>query len=168
MILMHCRNYSRSVFPQDRFAGGTLLAAFESGLLTRIFKQPNRSGFVGRTDRCNPVSGARDRLFDALQVLIDLGPKSVRAALVPVSVACEPSLWPGLHRAPGKRISGVRDEGAPIRFRTVFVSCRDRERAITPAQTAENRGCSAETGNSGLAQDCVVDPAGLEPATRSL
>jgi hypothetical protein len=53
---------------------------------------------------------------------------------------------------------------APISFRTVFVSHRDPERAITPAQTAENRGCSAETGNSGLAQDCVVGPGGVPAA----
>jgi hypothetical protein len=39
---------------------------------------------------------------------------------------------------------------------------------LHPPQTAENRGCSAETGNSGLAQDCVVGPGGLEPATRRL
>src|SRR6266536_644628 len=39
---------------------------------------------------------------------------------------------------------------------------------LHPPQTAENRGYSAETGNSGLAQDCVVGLAGLEPATRSL
>src|SRR6266516_2894298 len=43
----------------------------------------------------------------------------------------------GLHRAPG---NGFRTpERAPIRFRTVFVSRRDRERAITPAP---NRGKS--------------------------
>jgi hypothetical protein len=34
---------------------------------------------------------------------------------------------------------------------------RRREPAITPAPNrGKNRGCSAETGNSGLAQDCVV------------
>jgi hypothetical protein len=56
----------------------------------------------------------------------------------------------------GKLDFGRQRRRAPICFRTVFVSHRDPERAITPAQTAENRECSAETGNSGLAQDCVV------------
>jgi hypothetical protein len=46
---------------------------------------------------------------------------------------------------------------------------RRREPAITPAPNrGKNRGCSAETGNSGLAQDCVVGLGGLEPATRRL
>src|SRR6266516_2802130 len=56
----------------------------------------------------------------------------------------------------GKRISDVRDEG------TQSASGRSSFRAETangplhPPQTAENRGCSAKRGNSGLAQDCVV------------
>jgi hypothetical protein len=83
---------------------------------------------------------------------------------------------------------GRQRRRAPIRFRTVFVSRRDRERAMTPApnrgksrvfrgdgelgvraglrggagrtrtgnQTVMERGYSAETGNSGLAQNCMV------------
>src|SRR6266446_7986778 len=35
-------------------------------------------------------------------------------------------------------------------------------------QTVENRGCSAETRKSQIAQDCVVGPGGLEPPTRWL
>src|SRR6266568_1653437 len=51
----------------------------------------------------------------------------------------EPSLWPGPSPRTGKRISDARDEGPQSASGTVFVSRRDRERAITPAP---NRGKS--------------------------
>src|SRR6266536_2013944 len=92
---------------------------------------------------------------------------TIPAGIKPVSVACEPSLWPGLHRAPGNGFRTSETKGQ-IRFRTVFVSRRDRERTISRPQSAENRECSAETGNSGLVQDCVVGLEGLEPATSPL
>jgi hypothetical protein len=60
-------------------------------------------------------------------------------ACKPVSVACEPSLWLGLRRAPGNGFRTSETKGAPIGFRTVFASHRDRERAMTPAP---NRGKS--------------------------
>ncbi len=58
----------------------------------------------------------------------------------------------------GARLVADHGRKATIRFRTVFVSRRDRERTISRPQSAENRECSAETGNSGLVQDCVVGP----------
>src|SRR6266567_4469564 len=51
----------------------------------------------------------------------------------------EPSLWPGPSPRTGRRISDARDEGPQSASGTVFVSRRDRERAITPAP---NRGKS--------------------------
>src|SRR5712692_211672 len=68
----------------------------------------------------------------------------------------------------GKRISDVRDEGAESASERSSFPGETANGPLHPPQTAENRGCSAETGNSGLAQDCVVGPGGLEPATRRL
>ncbi len=44
----------------------------------------------------------------------------------------------------------------PIRFRTSSFPAETANGPLYPPQTAENRGCSAKTGNSGLAQHCVV------------
>jgi hypothetical protein len=68
----------------------------------------------------------------------------------------------------GKRISDVRDEGPQSASERSSFPAETANGPLHPPQTAENRGCSAETGNAGLAQDCVVEPGGLEPATRSL
>ncbi len=68
----------------------------------------------------------------------------------------------------GKRISDVRDEGPQSASERSSFPAETANGPLHPPHTAENRGCSAETGNSGLAQDCGVGPGGLEPATRRL
>src|SRR6266536_4037816 len=98
-----------------------------------------------------------------------LGPASVWSGPFlydPPSVACEPSLWPGPSPRTGKRIWDARDEGPQSASGRSSFPAETANGRLHPPQTAENRGCSAETGNSGLAQDCVVGPGGLEPATR--
>src|SRR6266567_4123151 len=56
----------------------------------------------------------------------------------------------------GKRISDARDEGPQSASGRSSFPAATANGPLHPPQTAENRGCSAETGNSGLAQDCVV------------
>src|SRR6266852_6850965 len=68
----------------------------------------------------------------------------------------------------GKRISDVRDEGPQSASGWSSFPAETANGPLHPPQTAENRGSSAEKGNSGLAQDCVVGLGGLEPATRRL
>src|SRR6266496_6258545 len=80
----------------------------------------------------------------------------------------EPSLWPGPSPRTGKRISDARDEGPQSASGRSSFPAETANGPLHPPQTAENRGYSAETGNSGLAQDCVVGLGGLEPATRRL
>jgi hypothetical protein len=60
----------------------------------------------------------------------------------------------------GKWISDVRDEGPQSASGRSSFPAETANGPLHPPQTAENRGCSAETGNSGLAQDCVVVPTG--------
>ncbi len=56
----------------------------------------------------------------------------------------------------GKRISDVRDERPQSASGRSSFPAETANGPLHPPQTAENRGYSAETGNSGLAQDCVV------------
>src|SRR6266700_3496815 len=70
----------------------------------------------------------------------------------------EPSIWTGPSPRTGKRISDARDEGPQSASGRSAFPAETANGPLHPSQTAENRGCSAETGNSGLAQDCVVGP----------
>jgi hypothetical protein len=45
---------------------------------------------------------------------------------------------------------------------------RPRTGHYTRPKLRENRGCSAETGNSGLAQDCVVGPGRTRTANQTV
>src|SRR6266487_6626091 len=74
----------------------------------------------------------------------------------------------GISQRTGHWISDARDEGPQSASGRSAFPAETANGPLHPSQTAENRGCSAETGNSGLAQDCVVGPGGLEPATRRL
>ncbi len=53
-------------------------------------------------------------------------------------------------------ISDVRDEGTQSASGRSSFPAETANGPLYPPQTAENRGCSAKTGNSGLAQHCVV------------
>src|SRR6266700_6737262 len=100
-----------------------------------------------------------------------LGPASVWSGPFlydPPAVACEPSLWAGPSPRPGKRISDVRDEGPQSASGRSSFPAETANGPLHPPQTAENRGCSAETGNSGLAQtrtgnQTVIDPSRQVP-----
>src|SRR6266498_4743157 len=70
----------------------------------------------------------------------------------------EPSLWPGPSPRTGKRISDARDEGPQSASGTVFVSRKDRERAITPAPNREKSRVFRGDGELGV--------SAVEPATR--
>jgi hypothetical protein len=89
-------------------------------------------------------------------------------ACKPVSVACEPSLWLGLRRAPGNGFRTSETKG-PNRLPD---GLRFPQRPRTSHDTRPNprkiEGVPRRRGNSGLALDCVVGPGGLEPATRPL
>src|SRR6266542_1056066 len=56
----------------------------------------------------------------------------------------------GLSPRTGKRIFGRQRRRAPIRFRTVFVSRRDRERAIRPAPNRGKSRVFREDGELGV------------------
>src|SRR6266542_2822236 len=64
------------------------------------------------------------------------------------------------------RMGALRERLAPPSYTTSWDTTANGP--LHPPQTAENRGCNPKTGNSGLAQDCVVGLRGLEPATRRL
>jgi len=68
----------------------------------------------------------------------------------------------------GKRISDARDEGPQSASGRSSFPAATANGPLHPPQTAENRGCSAETGNSGLAQtrtgnQTVIDPSRQVP-----
>jgi hypothetical protein len=114
------------------------------------------------------LDGAASRRRPGRQMVLSAQSEYSGSCRPTFSVACEPSLWPGLHRATGNGFRTPETKGPnPASGRSSFPA-ETANGPLHPPQTAENRGCSAQTGNSGLAQDCVVGLGGLEPATRRL
>jgi hypothetical protein len=62
----------------------------------------------------------------------------------------------GCRRAPGNGFPGARDERPQTTSGRVFFLTETVNGPMRPLQTAENPGCSAETGKIRVAQDCVV------------
>ena len=73
-----------------------------------------------------------------------------------------------LRRAPGNGFPDARDERPQTTSGRASFLTETVNGPTRPLRTAENPGCSAETGKIRVARDCVVGLGGLEPTTRSL
>src|SRR6266487_4854426 len=80
---------------------------------------------------------------------------TIPAGIKPVSVACEPSLWPGLHRAPGNRFRASETKGP----NPGAADRGDRDLPVSQPELIE--GASHETLGIG------TEPAALVPQRSS-
>src|SRR5256885_1896355 len=120
--------------------------------------------------QCSP-GPLRRLLYCGLQVTRSSYPNPIPCeslACKPVSVACEPSLWPRPSPCTGKRISDARDgRRQTAHGRSSFVAETARP-VFQPRKRPQIAGYCSETGKRRFAVDCVVGPGGLEPPTRPL
>ena len=113
------------------------------------------------------VAWVLNAVVEGISIFASRSPPAINASWSRTSRHAKASLSEGIKSA-GKGFARARDRAAFCPRDPPSPAAETGNATPARAKVAENRGLSQRPQETGLVQDCVVGPAGLEPATKWL